>query len=81
MKILSLVVAIWLAATASIAIAASPEYGQRFEKLDANGDGRLSREEAAAYPEMAQRFDQIDTNKDGFLSREELVSKRRGMCG
>ena len=81
MKIFALVVAIWLAATASIATAASPEYGQRFGKLDTNGDGRLSREEAAAYPEIAQRFDQMDANKDGFLSRDELGSKRRSMCG
>ena len=80
MKRTALVVAIWLA-SASIATAASPEYRQRFDKLDTNGDGRLSREEAAAYTEIAQRFDQIDANKDGFLSRDELGSNRRGMCG
>lgn len=81
MKKIALVVAIWLAAMTSIATAASPEHGQRFEKLDTNSDGRLSRKEAAAYPELAQRFEQIDANKDGFLSRDELVSKRRSMCG
>lgn len=81
MKIFALVVAIGLAATVSIATAASPEYGQRFDRLDTNGDGRLSRAEAAAYPQLAQRFEQIDANKDGFLSRDEIVSKRRSMCG
>lgn len=81
MKKIALGVAIWLVTTASIATAASPEYGRRFDRLDTNGDGRLSREEAAAYPEIAQRFNQIDANKDGFLSRDELGSKRRSMCG
>lgn len=81
MKGFPFLVALCLATAASIATAASPEHGQRFDRLDANGDGRLSREEAAAYPELAQRFEQIDANKDGFLSRDELVSKRRSMCG
>ena len=78
MKKVAFVLAI-CAATMSIATAAAPE--QRFEKLDTNGDGRLSRAEAAAYPALAQRFAQIDANKDGFLSRDELTAKRRGICG
>ena len=81
MRRLALVVAVWLGMTASIGNAASPEPGQRFEKLDTNADGRLSRQEAAAYPEIAQRFGQMDANKDGFLSRDELASKHRGICG
>ena len=81
MKRLALVVAISLGTMASIATAASDDYGQQFDKLDTNADGRLSREEVATYPEIAQRFEQIDANKDGFLSRVELASKRRSLCG
>lgn len=81
MKGLAFVVAIWLGTTASIASAASSDRAQRFDRLDSNADGRLSREEVAAHPEIAQRFDQLDANKDGFLSRDELASKRRSLCG
>lgn len=41
-------------------------------KLDTNGDGVISRSEAAAKPKLAERFDEIDTNKDGVLSQDEL---------
>ena len=79
MKKVAFVLAMCAATMASVATAAAPE--QRFEKLDTNGDGRLSREEAASHPELAQRFAHIDANKDGFLSREELTAKRGGICG
>lgn len=45
---------------------------QAFEQADRNGDGQLSREEAAALPGLRERFDRIDTNRDGLLSREEF---------
>lgn len=80
MKSLALVVAVCLSLTASIA-AAAPDSAQRFDQLDTNSDGKLSREEVAADPAMAQRFEQMDINKDGFLSRDELGSKRRSVCG
>ena len=41
-------------------------------KIDTDGDGRISRAEAAAHPKLAQNFDRIDTNGDGFLSKDEL---------
>ncbi len=43
-----------------------------FNRADANGDGKLSREEAGHLPAIALRFDDLDTNKDGFLSMEEF---------
>lgn len=43
-----------------------------FARADANGDGRLSRDEAQRLPAVAERFDEIDANGDRFLSREEF---------
>lgn len=48
----------------------------RIKHADKDGDGRLSRDEAAAMPRLAKQFDQIDTNKDGFLSKDELQAMR-----
>ncbi len=43
-----------------------------FARADANGDGRLSREEAQRLPAVAERFDEFDANGDRMLSREEF---------
>ena len=40
--------------------------------MDANHDGKISREEAAGFRGVARHFDQADTNHDGFLSRDEF---------
>ncbi len=56
-----------------------------FKKLDANGDGKVSKEEWMKSP-MAQRneeaakkrFDAMDTDKDGFLTLDEFKAGRRG---
>lgn len=48
---------------------------QIFEKLDANKDGKLTKEEIQAVrPQcpLEKLFDKIDTNKDGALTLEEL---------
>jgi Ca2+-binding EF-hand superfamily protein len=45
--------------------------------MDANGDGVISKDEAAKYPRLAAAFDQIDTNKDGKLSADELAAWRK----
>lgn len=79
-KRLALVIAVGLASTAAGASAASSDRAPRFDRLDSNADGRLSRKEAAAHSAVAQRFEQLDVNKDGFLSRDELAPKRRGFC-
>lgn len=39
--------------------------------VDADGDGRLSRDEAANVPALAQVFDEADADNDGFLTQEE----------
>ena len=43
-----------------------------FADVDANKDGKLSKEEAAKLPAIANKFEQLDKNKDGFLSVEEF---------
>lgn len=41
-------------------------------RLDTDGDGRISRAEAATQPRLAARFDRADSNRDGYLVRSEL---------
>ncbi len=49
------------------------KFEARFKAADTNGDGGLSKEEAAkSFPWLARRFDQLDTNKDGLLTIDEL---------
>ena len=43
-----------------------------FEEVDGNGDGQVTREEAAAIE--ALDFTAADTNQDGTLSREEYTA-------
>jgi len=55
---------------------------ERFKRADANGDGRLSREEARkSMPQLARDFDRIDANKDGFVTTEELAAARKPRAG
>jgi Ca2+-binding EF-hand superfamily protein len=52
---------------------------QRIMKADADGDGKISQEEAP--PQLKKHFAKIDTNGDGFLDRGEIeawISKHRG---
>src|SRR4051794_3480178 len=64
-----------------------------FRRLDADGDGKLSRDEFRTFvanaprfkdqPELARGlFDRLDTNRDGFLSLDEfrrITEQRPGM--
>ena len=45
-----------------------------FTKADANGDGKLSKEEAAMVPSVAAKFAELDKNKDGFLTLAEFAA-------
>jgi Ca2+-binding EF-hand superfamily protein len=47
-------------------------FDQFFRRADTDGDGALSRGEAArALPRIARKFDRIDADRDGRLSLEE----------
>ncbi len=48
------------------------QIAEAFKRLDANGDGLISREEAAPARGVARHFDQADTNRDGSLSAPEF---------
>lgn len=56
--------------------AAARAQPQDFTSLDRNGDGYLTRIEAAADPEIAKRFAQFDGDKDRRLSEAEFRAAR-----
>jgi hypothetical protein len=45
-----------------------------FGRADANGDGKLSKEEAVKLPAVSTKFEELDKNKDGFLSLDEFAA-------
>ena len=56
----------------------------RFEALDKNHDGYISRDEAKDADELNTRFTELDMNNDGKLSREEynaVNASARGATG
>lgn len=63
----------------------APEEGARgqrgniIERLDKDGDGKISKEEAPA--RLKERFDDIDENGDGFIDQEELEKALRARRG
>ncbi|MFI5446982.1 EF-hand domain-containing protein [Polaromonas sp. UC242_47] len=64
-------------------VAAEPKYAAKdveraFGFIDANRDGKISREEAAGFRGVAKHFDEADLNKDGFLSRDEFANALNG---
>ena len=65
----------------SKASADSDDRGARFDKLDKQKTGKLTREYYTTHQSDAvaagARFDKWDTDKDGFLSREEFTSQAR----
>lgn len=60
------------AAPAASAAPMKAHGGHGFAALDKNGDGAISRDEAAARPRMAKMFDTLDADKDGALSKDEM---------
>ncbi len=53
----------------------------RFDQLDKNHDGYISRDEAKDAPELNTRFSELDKNNDGKLSREEYDALDTGARG
>jgi hypothetical protein len=47
-------------------------YPWRWEAIDVNNDGRISKSEVVATWPLHDRFDTIDANDDGFATREEI---------
>ncbi len=47
--------------------------GAMFERMDADGDGKLS---AAEFPGREEMFARLDADGDGFVSREEMQAMR-----
>jgi Ca2+-binding EF-hand superfamily protein len=45
-----------------------------FTKADANGDGKLSKDEAAKLPAIAAKFETLDKDKDGALTLAEFAA-------
>jgi hypothetical protein len=46
-------------------------------RVDANGDGIITREEAQAYPRLVTHFDAADANRDGRLEGAEIEAGRQ----
>ncbi|MFN7946396.1 MAG: EF-hand domain-containing protein [Blastocatellia bacterium] len=68
----------FLAALLSVTAFAQPGQQQRnpekrFQRLDRNQDGKISRDE---WPGNPRAFDRLDTSQDGFLTRDELAAAR-----
>lgn len=62
------------AAAASSGHGASAQYGGQlfFERADRDGDGFVSRPEAASSSELGRRFNELDTEGEGKLSPMDL---------
>ena len=68
------VLCVSLAVLASPAAAGHHKSGEgkqdRFAKYDANGDGKISRDEFLSM--AGERFEKMDANGDGSLSKDEM---------
>jgi len=54
-----------------LAVAGVAHADERFDKLDYDKDGKISKAEAAGNADLIKGFDRADRNKDGKLSPKE----------
>jgi len=53
-------------------------FDRRFDEVDINHDGGLSKAEAEiGMPMLFKRYDEIDANKDGKMTKEEVIESMR----
>ena len=79
-------VASWTLAGAALAQSAPPPPATRdgkavsalFQQTDQNGDGQISRNEAATVPGLEAAFDKLDADGSGNLSAEEFAQGTKG---
>ena len=76
MKPVIILTAAGLAAASFLVFAGPGEHqgrmAERLKAADTDGDGRISKAEAATLPMIAKHFDEIDANRDGQVTSEEL---------
>lgn len=68
-------IAIFIASTN--VYAQEPGSDARFQRLDTNADGYVSRAEANDAEELNTRFSELDVNNDGKLTRDEYGALER----
>ena len=76
MKTASIVLATIIVTSAGVAYA-QPVQG-RFARLDANNDGKITKEESVAAREKV--FERLDRNGDGFVDEEEIGRARQAIA-
>jgi len=59
---------------APFTVTAIEEIEKKFEILDTDGDGRISRSEATADNMLRERWNDIDKDKDGMLTTKEFTA-------
>ena len=61
---------------AGIAIAQVSVHGERkFQRIDTDGDGRISNAESEAF--RADRFRKLDADADGFVTKAEMPDRKK----
>jgi len=72
MKMKHLITTVAFIATSALSLSALAGEMDQFSKLDANGDGMVSSEEATADPVLSKDWAAADLNQDGQLERAEF---------
>ena len=60
-----------LPATPAVGVGANANLS--LKSVDANKDGKVSKDEAAGNPQLADQFDKLDANHDGNLNQAEFA--------